>query len=154
MNMHRWAAALASVLCLSTIASAEQYATDGRLEQGDLNVEASKYSSWYDAYTLDLQAGQKVRFEVTGMSVFPYFYIYDSRGEKTYATSNAGTALTVDWEVPASDTYTILLTELYREETPYRLVVSIGEDASRSTDELNPVTSLGFEPDKPVRELE
>jgi hypothetical protein len=119
----KWVVAL--LLAMSGTAFARDLDVQGRLESGDRTLPERQY---YDAYPVEVFAGETVRIEIMGMAMMPTLLIYNAASELVHrdmgSWSPDGYGFDGQWQPEASGAHWIIVTQSWRDPTDYRLRVT------------------------------
>lgn len=110
---------------MSGAAFARDMDVQGRLETGDPTLPERQY---YDAYPVEVFAGETVRIEIMGMAMMPTLLIYNAASELVHrdmgSWSPGGYGFDGQWQPEASGAHWIIVTQSWRDPTDYRLRVT------------------------------
>jgi hypothetical protein len=107
------------------MAVARDIDVQGRLEFGDPTLPERQY---YDAYPVEVFAGETVRIEIMDMSMMPTLLIYDAASELVHRDMGSGNpgsyAFDGQWQPQVSGAHWIVVTQSWPDPTDYRLRVT------------------------------
>jgi hypothetical protein len=117
------------VVALTLASTLSAFARDidvqGRLESGDPTLPEMQY---YDAYPVQVSAGEDIRIEIIGMSMTPTLLIYNAASELVHRDMGSwhtgGYGFDGRWQPETSGAHWIVVTQSWRDTTDYHLRVT------------------------------
>jgi hypothetical protein len=124
-RMVPWVVMMALTLASASSAMARDIDVQGKLESGDATLPELQY---YDAYPVQVSAGETVRIEIIGMAMTPTLLVYNAASELVHRDMGSwypgGYGFDGQWQPEASGSHWIVVTQSWPGATDYHLRVT------------------------------